>query len=120
MVDRPKFKTPAPGPLLPVPGGSLWLSAAMFIGSIVFGWMHQALWLIVPPILFIAYALLEVGRSSAWAKREMGLTGRQVINTWMSGLPFRGYGRFMFVLPAISWVIFGVAWAASSFYLSNI
>jgi hypothetical protein len=117
MADRQRFQTPVPGPLFPFPGGSLWLTGAIWVGSIVFGWMHQALWLIVPPIAFITYALLEVGRGSAWAKREMGLTGRQVINSWISGLPFRGYGTFMFANPVISWLIFGVAWAAS--YLSS-
>jgi hypothetical protein len=119
MVERPGFKTPAPGPLFPVPGGSLWLTAVMWIGSIIFGWMHQALWFVVPPIAFVAYALLEIARGSAWAKREMGLTGREVIGAWKSGLPFRGYGTFMFINPAISWAIFGVVWAASSLYLSS-
>ena len=33
--------------------------------------MHQALWLVAPPILFIGYAFLEEGRGSLWAKKEM-------------------------------------------------
>jgi hypothetical protein len=90
--------------------------AIIGIGSVVFGWMHQALWLIVPPIAFIAYAVAEEARGSAWAKREMGLTWRNVIDTWMSGRPFRGYGGFMFGNPAMAFVIFGVFWAASSLY----
>jgi hypothetical protein len=108
-----------PGPLLPIPGGSLWLTASMWIGSIVFGWRHQVPWLVVPPIAFISYALLEIGRNSAWAKREMGLTEGQVIEAWKSGLPFRGYSTFMFVNPLVSWGIFGVAWVASAYLLGT-
>jgi hypothetical protein len=39
------------------------------LGSIVFGWKRQILWLAAPPILFIGYAFLEVGRGGAWGKR---------------------------------------------------
>jgi hypothetical protein len=78
--------------------------------------MHQALWLVAPPVLFIGYALLQVGRGSAWAKREMDLTWRNILDTWMSGQPFRGYGNFMFLNPVINFVVFGVAWAVSSFF----
>jgi hypothetical protein len=102
------------GPLLP--NGSILLLLVTCIGSVVFGWMHQALWLPIPPVAFITYALLEVGLNSAWAKREMGLTWRQIFNTWISGLPFRGYGGFMFGNPAVSLVLFGLAWAASSVF----
>jgi hypothetical protein len=116
VADHPGFHTPRPGPLHP--NGSLWLLAMSSIGSAIFGWMHQAPWLVAPPIAFIVYALLEIGRNAAWAKREMGLTGRHVADTWMSGRPFRGYGGFMFGGPAMNFVIFGVAWAASS-YLSS-
>jgi hypothetical protein len=110
MADR------RPGPLLPIPGGSLWLTAAIWICSIIFGWQHQVLWLVVLPIAFIGYALLEVGRNSAWTKRDMGLTGGQVIEAWKSGLPFRGYGTFMFVNPLVGAGIFGVAWVASAYW----
>jgi hypothetical protein len=75
--------------------------------------MHQVLWLVVPPIAFIVYAVVEEARGSAWAKREMGLTWRSVIDTWMSGRPFSGYGGFMIGNPVINFVIFGVSWGAS-------
>src|SRR4051812_28235021 len=100
MVGRLRPIADPPGPLHP--NGSLWLMAITGIGSAVFGWMHQALWLVVPPIAFIAYALLEIGRGSAWARREMGLTWRNVFDAWISGLPFRGYGNFMFLNPLIN------------------
>ena len=112
MTDTRRFKTPAPGPLFP--NGSYWLLAITVIGSIVFGWEHKALWLIVPPATFVIYAVVEQARSSAWAKREMDLTWRNVFDTWMSGLPFRGYGGFMVGNPVINFVVFGFAWAVSS------
>jgi hypothetical protein len=98
------------------PNGSILLMLVTWIGSVVFGWMHQALWLPVPPVAFISYALLEVGRNSAWAKREMDLTWRSIFDTWVSGLPFVGYGRFMFGNPAVGLVLFGLAWVASSLF----
>jgi hypothetical protein len=116
MADPRGFRTQSPGPLIPIPGGSLWLTAAIWIGSVGFGWMHEVLWLVVPPIAFIGYAVLEEARGSVWAKREMGITWRNVIDTWMSGRPLRGYGGFMFGNPALSFVIFGVASAVSSLY----
>jgi hypothetical protein len=114
MVDRQGPKTNAPGPLLP--NSTFLLLAGTCIGSVVFGSMHQALWLPVPPIAFVVYTLLEVGRGSAWAKREMDLTWRNVFDTWMSGLPFRGYGNFVFLNPVINFVVFGFAWAVSSLF----
>jgi hypothetical protein len=54
-------KTDAPGPLLP--NGSILLMLVTWVGSVVFGWRHQALWLPVPPVAFITYAVLEVGRA---------------------------------------------------------
>jgi len=110
MVDPRAFKTEMPGPL---PGTFILLPATL-IGSVLFGWMHQALWLVAPPILFIGYAVLEEGRGSLWAKREMNLTWRNVFDTWMSGRPLNGYGGFMFLNPLINFVVFGIAWAASS------
>jgi hypothetical protein len=72
-----------------LPGDGL-LQVGTWIGSVVFGWMHQPLWLAVPLIAFMAFKLVQVGLQSAWAKRELGLTTRQVFESWMSGLPFRG------------------------------
>jgi hypothetical protein len=110
MVDHRGFKTEMPGPL---PGSFLLLPGTL-IGSVVFGWMHQALWLVAPLILFIGYALVEEGRGSLWAKREMNLTWHNVFDTWMSGRPLRGYGGFMFGSPVINFLVFGFAWAVSS------
>ena len=111
MVGHRRPKTNVPGPLHS--NGSLLLLAGTCIGSVVFGWMHQVLWLLVPPIAFVVYMLLEVGRNSAWAKREMDLTWRNIFDSWMSGLPFRGYGNFVFANPVINFVVFGFAWAVS-------
>jgi hypothetical protein len=111
---RQQFKTDYPGPLHP--NGSLWVMGITLMGSLVFGWLHQLLWLIVPPIAFIGYAFLEVGRTDAWAKREMDLTGRQVADAWISGRSFRGYGRFMFGNPLMNFFVFGATWVAPSFY----
>jgi hypothetical protein len=113
MPIRREHKTYPPGPLHP--NGSMLLLLTTSVASVVFGWMHQALWLPVPPIAFMTYALLEVGRKSVWAKKEMQLTWGQIFKTWMSGLPFRGYGGFMFLNPAVVLVLFGLAWAASTF-----
>jgi hypothetical protein len=113
-VSRRGPKTYPSGPLHP--NGSILLLLVTCVGSVLFGWMHQALWLPVPPIAFITYAVLEVGRGSVRAKREMDLTWGQIFRTWMSGLPFRGYGQFIFGNPAMGLVLFGLAWVASSLF----
>jgi len=72
MDGRRRPITEPPGSL-PGPNGSDLFFVGTLLGSILFGWMHQLLWLAAPPFLFISYALLETGRSSLWAKREMDL-----------------------------------------------
>lgn len=114
MTDPRAFKIPAPGPLFP--NGSFWLLIITIIGSIVFGWQHEALWLIVPPAAFFLYAVIEQARGSAWAKREMGLTWGNVMDTWMSGRPFNGYGGFLLGNPLITFVAFGLAWVVSTLF----
>jgi hypothetical protein len=104
VASRRKPSADLPGPLTPN-GSALLIIVGMLAGSVAFGWMHQALWLMVPPIAFIGDTLWEVGRHSARAKREMNLT---------PDLPFRGYGKFAFLNPVIDFVLFGVTWAATS------
>jgi len=91
-------------------GLQLALIYANWAGSLLFGWLHAPLWLLVPTALWACFAF---GATAAISKHQkaIGIADSRYARR-MLGPNLQLIGRN----AGINFVLFGAAWAASLFF----